>query len=407
MPLKKLPMLVCWLLIPCMASAQNNAVENGTNKLIESFLNCDAQFFQQLAKHKTLFKQFFDLETTDNVTYIPVENINKNDKNSVIFKKPILYKGLTITGYQNISIKIPFYGQYYYWGFIMNDNLDKTKEAFNNLNWSPYNSTTYIANAQIYDRRTKTNVWQDNPYAIDRVIPRQATAEKSLYLEQVNDNQTNIVCSIQGDLTKEILYLNRPDMKPIHEKIEAKQQEKINDIKLQKQKELTPQLQNQQSQPDTNNKTHENDQKSVPINTDEVLKDPRVGKQYIPIKKSNQEKRVSYSFLDRTSVALHPYNKKIRVFDEIVNFVPEQIYENKKEQNETYRSLKIMHYANCDLKEIAKSNIQIFEKYFAAGKLIDSNDTPHRWIDTKQQGDKLQLSIIACSLQLADQQKTD
>lgn len=260
MLLKKLPLLIYSLITPCMALAQNNSVETATDKLIDSFLTCDAQFFQQLAKNQTTFKQFFDLATTDNVAYIPVENVQKKDKNSIVFKEPIHYKGLTITGYQNIFIETPFYGQYYYWGFTLNDNLDKTKQTFNKLNWMPYTSKTYVANTQIYDRTNKTNDWQANPYAIDGVIPRQGTVEKSLYLEPITNNQTRIVCSIQGDITKEILYTNRPDMKPIYENIEAKRQEKINALKLKKQKEVEQQ-QNQPSQPNTDNKINENDKK--------------------------------------------------------------------------------------------------------------------------------------------------
>lgn len=145
----------------------------------------------------------------------------------------------------------------------------------------------------------------------------------------------------------------------------------------------------------------------ITTNTNEILKDSRVGKQYIPVKKTKEDKVFSYSFIDRNSIALHTYNKKIRVFNEIVNFSPEQVSKDNKDTKQTYRSLKIIRYANCDLKEIARGNIQIFEKYFAAGKLIDSEDTPNRWVNTKQQNDEHLLLIIACSLPLIDKPKTD
>lgn len=245
MPLKKLPAFVCWLFIPCMVLAQNSVVESNTDKLINSFLNCDDQFFQQLAKHKTFFKQFFDLETSDSVAYIPVENTQKNNKSSVIFKKPIYYNGLTIIGYENIFIETSFSGQYYFWGFILDNSIDETITSLNKLNWLKYNSVAYIANAQIYDRITKPNVWHNNPYAIDGVIPRQATIEKSLYLEPFKNNKIELVCSIQGDITNDILYTIRPDMKPINEKIMAERQEMIKAYKLKKES---------QSQLSSNNK---------------------------------------------------------------------------------------------------------------------------------------------------------
>lgn len=155
---------------------------------------------------------------------------------------------------------------------------------------------------------------------------------------------------------------------------------------------------------DTSNTTN-ND--LITTNTNEILNDSRIGKQYIPIKKTKEDNVFSYSFIDKNSVALHPYNKKIRVFAEIINFAPEQVSKDNNSPKQTYRSLKVMQYANCDRKEIAKGTIQIFEKYFADGKLIDSSDTPHRWVDAKPKNEDHQFIIIACSLPLADQQKTD
>lgn len=260
MLLKNLPMLVCSLFIPCITLAQTNTVKSDTDMLIDSFFSCDAQFFQQLAKNQNTFKQFFDIATTDNVAYIPVENIQKKTKNSVKFKKTIHYKGLTITGFQNIFVETPIYGQYFYWGFILDNNLEKAKESLSNLYWLKYSPISYIANSQIYDLKNKPITWEDNPYAIDGVIPRQGTIERSIYLEKISENQSRIVCSIQGDISKDILYSIRPDIKPAYEKIEEKQQEMIKAYELKKQKE-NEQLQQNQQVP-SNNKVIENDKKN-------------------------------------------------------------------------------------------------------------------------------------------------
>ncbi|OCG03156.1 hypothetical protein [Gilliamella sp. wkB112] len=259
MLLKKISVLTSSLFVSCMVFAQNNNTQTNTDNLIDTFLKCDAQFFKELAKNKTSFEQFFELATTDNVAYIPVENIQKNDKNSVIFKKPFYYKGLSITGYKNIFVETPFLGQYFYWGFIINNDIDKVQSSLNNINWSKYSSNSYSANAQIYDRKNKSINWENNPYSIDGVVPRQGTIEKSLYLEPISNNQIQLLCSIQGDLTKDILYTIRPDIKPAYESIEAKQKEMIKAYKLKKQKEKELQQQNHQSQPDTSIKVKEND----------------------------------------------------------------------------------------------------------------------------------------------------
>lgn len=144
---------------------------------------------------------------------------------------------------------------------------------------------------------------------------------------------------------------------------------------------------------------------SAAINTNEDLQDPRVGKQFIPIKKVKEDNVVSYAFIDRQSVTLHPYNKKIRVFNEIINFSPELVFSKTKEEKIKYKSIKSQQYVNCDKKEIAKGTFKIYEKYFAEGDLIDTNDTPNRWVADNRHSDDHQLFIIACSLPLVEQPK--
>ncbi|MWP62476.1 hypothetical protein [Gilliamella sp. Pas-s25] len=246
---KKLSVLVFASFISCMSFAQTNNEQSETDKVINTFLQCDHQFFKQLATHQELINQYVDLATTsDNVTYIPVESIQQSDKNKVMFKKPLKYRGLKITGYQNIYIPTTLSGHFLYWGFIFDNNEDEVKNTLNNINWLPYNTNVYIANAKIYDRQLKPTVWQDDPYAIDGVIPRLGTINKAIYLELFANNQSTVFCSIQGDLDKETLLATRPDLKPIIEKQEAERQERIKTYKEKMQKEK----QEQQSQPQVN-----------------------------------------------------------------------------------------------------------------------------------------------------------
>ena len=236
MIIKKLTVLVCSSLVSCMVFAQNNEV-NITDKVVDSFLTCDNHFFEKLAENKQLISQYVDLITTDNVTYIPVESIHHQNKDKVNFKKPIKYHGLTITGYQNIYISTNLSGQYYYWGFIFDNSQDEIINTLNKLKWLKYNETVYIANSKIYDLNAKQSNWQDNPYSIDNVVPKLGTIEKSLYLENISNKQNRVLCSIQGDVKKDILYKDRPDMKPLDEQMDKERQEKIKAYKLKKQKE--------------------------------------------------------------------------------------------------------------------------------------------------------------------------
>lgn len=236
MPFKKLTVIACSLFASFVVFAQDNQV-SGTDKIVDTFLACDSQFFQNLAKNKKSFSDYVDLITKDNVTFIPVESIYQQDKNKIIFKKPIKYHGLTITGYQNIYIPTSLSGKYYYWGFIINNSQKEIINALKNIKWSNYNENAYIANAKIYDRTSKSPEWEDNIYSIDGVVPKLGTIEKSLYLENVDNNHNRILCSIQGDLKKDILYKDRPDIKLFDDQIKKEQQEKIEASKLKKEQE--------------------------------------------------------------------------------------------------------------------------------------------------------------------------
>ncbi|MWN90019.1 hypothetical protein GQ597_04765 [Gilliamella sp. Pra-s65] len=247
--LKKISVLVCASLFSCVSFAQTNNEYIETDQVIDTFLQCDNQFYTQLDKHQKSIKQYVDLATTtDNVTYIPVESIHQADKNKIMFKKPLEYQGLKIIGYQNIYVPTALSGHYLYWGFIFDNQEDEVKNTLNNINWLAYNTNTYIANAKIYDLNAKSSEWKDDPYAIDGVAPRFGTINKALYLEKFATNQSSVFCSIQGDLKKEILLEDRPDLKIIIEKQEAEQQERIKTYKEKMQKEK----ENQQSQPQTN-----------------------------------------------------------------------------------------------------------------------------------------------------------
>lgn len=256
MLLKKLSVLVCASFVSCVF-AQTNNIQDETDKVIDTFLQCDNQFFEQLSKHQESINQYVDLATTpDNVTYIPVESIQKTDKNKVMFKKPLKYHDLEIVGYQNIYIPTTLSGQFLYWGFIFDNKQDEIKSALSHINWLHYSQNTYIANAKIYDRKSKSKTWEDDIYAIDGVIPRFGTINKALYLESSANNQSSIFCSIQGDLEKETILTTRPDLKPIIEKQEAELQERIkaNQEKMQKEKQQT---QSQANPTDTNSKDGE------------------------------------------------------------------------------------------------------------------------------------------------------
>lgn len=210
--------LIASLAVPFAMANQANL-----QSAVDAFMNCDSSFFHQLKSNANDFSTSMDLVVQDDFAYIPVEDVTQQDKSSYTFSNPIHYRGLTLTGFQNIYIETPLLGTYYYWGFIVDNSRDEVKNSLSQFNWVQYNETSDITNSKIYHRQDKNPHWENNPYSVDGIAPQLMTVEQSLTVLDVNETQTSLICSIQGDIPEELLYSIRPDMKLIHQAIEAKQ----------------------------------------------------------------------------------------------------------------------------------------------------------------------------------------
>lgn len=136
----------------------------------------------------------------------------------------------------------------------------------------------------------------------------------------------------------------------------------------------------------------------------QILHDKRVGDDFIPISKFKDEPVDSYSFIVRNSITLHPYNKNIRVFTEIINAIPNQTKEVKEDEKKvSYKSLVVNQFANCDKMELAKGEIKIYDGYFGGGQLLDTSNMPNRWFKIDNRDEQRSLIVVACSLPLANQ----
>lgn len=225
---------VFFLIGMTLASHSILANENNVQSVIDAFTNCDNSFFYQLKTNASDFNDITDLVIKNDIAYIPVPDVTSYENYSYHFKKPIKYRGITITGYQNIYIETPGLGKYYYWGFLIKGTVKDVKGSLSHLSWRLFDKNSYIANAKLFDTQSNKNVWQDDPYIIGSVIPRVFTIEKALFLEQEDKQQVNLICSMQGDVNNNILNTIHPDMNYIYQEIFSKRKAKFKALAAQK-----------------------------------------------------------------------------------------------------------------------------------------------------------------------------
>lgn len=130
-----------------------------------------------------------------------------------------------------------------------------------------------------------------------------------------------------------------------------------------------------------------------------MLSNPKIGEQFTPLSKTDEDNTIGYAYLDKKSIKLHPYNDKIRIFKEVTNYIPALVQDIDNVKT-PYHTVVINYYANCDKKEIAKGKIELIENYFAEGKLVNTIDIPNRWTRADKGDEKHKLLVIACSLPL-------
>ncbi|OCG21699.1 hypothetical protein A9G22_06120 [Gilliamella sp. App2-1] len=183
--------------------------------LIDSLTLCTSDFFRNIYNNKDELEKYTHIKLfNQNQAYIPVENRSDIAKNYVYFKTPMTYKNLTITGYYDNAMDLGKIGKYYFWGFIIDNDINQIKEALNFIDWKNMeDNLLYIGNPMIRNIDDNIQVWHKNTGTVVGVktIPAPDTTEKLLLLE-TGSNMNLLICSIQGFVTAELLRQERPDI---------------------------------------------------------------------------------------------------------------------------------------------------------------------------------------------------
>lgn len=186
----------------------STAITAQASNLTDSLLNCDSQFFTTLYQQKSHLQRQAPL-VTDSQQHawfrVPAGKIE-----TVWFGQPLREHQLTLAGYyqQFSDLSAASLGHYYYWGFIINETPQAVMQQLGHLAWQKAGDD-YIARPMI--KRPGGESWEQNDSAVSGIAPAKGSVERLILLSQ-SEGHSRLLCSVQGQVTPDLLNTLRPDL---------------------------------------------------------------------------------------------------------------------------------------------------------------------------------------------------
>lgn len=192
--------------LPLLLLAFSSITSAAAETLSDSLLHCDSRFFHQLKTQRAELKNSAPLQQNKDIAwFIP----NKKGENITWFSQPVQMQNMNVIGYFEQYSDLKELGKYYYWGFVMDRPAAAVVAAMPQVTWKK-SGDDYIANPEI--KLQGNHDWQDNSTAVSGIAPATDSTEKLAILSDDGAGKSHMLCSIQGNITDEMLYLVRPDM---------------------------------------------------------------------------------------------------------------------------------------------------------------------------------------------------
>lgn len=185
------------------------------DKTFATFTACDAGFFKSIASDQATWRAVAPIEGNDTAAWIATKNRKAADGNVLELPGKPTVAGLPVTHYLDESSSLSLTSHFYYWGFKISGTVDSVKEKIAPL---VYDNKRLRKDDDVYVRtelRTSNKPWAP-ARTVGGVPPRMLTMERALLIENDADlpNTVKVLCSLQGDLTAEVLGELRPDISP-------------------------------------------------------------------------------------------------------------------------------------------------------------------------------------------------
>ncbi len=175
--------------------------------LTQSLTQCDTTFFSEIYRQRSALSRVAPLTVERHYAWFKAP---ANGNGTLWFAQPLHELNLTVMGYflQTSNLDEINYGKYYYWGLVVKESPEEVKSRLDRLSWSK-SDEGYLSQAMI--KATPESAWEINRQAVSGIAPAKESTEKLLMLDKGKDG-TLLLCSVQGNVTADMLATLRPDL---------------------------------------------------------------------------------------------------------------------------------------------------------------------------------------------------
>ena len=178
------------------------------NTLVQSLTRCDNTFFSEIYHQRAKLSRVAPLTVDKHSQAWFKAPIDGNG--TIWFAQPLYELNLTLSGYylQTSNLNEINYGKYYYWGLVFKESQEEVMSRLDHLAWSKAGDD-YITQTMI--KADANSAWEKNAQAVSGIAPAKDSTEKLLMLSKGKEG-TLLLCSVQGNVTPDMLTTLRPDL---------------------------------------------------------------------------------------------------------------------------------------------------------------------------------------------------
>ncbi|ABP60216.1 conserved hypothetical protein [Enterobacter sp. 638] len=178
------------------------------NTLTQSLTRCDTTFFSEIYHQRAKLSRVAPL-TVDKHSQAWFK-APADGNGTLWFAQPLHELNLTLSGYflQTSNLNEINYGKYYYWGLVFKESQEEVMSRLDHLTWTKAGDD-YISQTMI--KADAKSAWEQNAQAVSGIAPAEQSAEKLLMLSKGKEG-TLLLCSVQGNVTPDMLKTLRPDL---------------------------------------------------------------------------------------------------------------------------------------------------------------------------------------------------